>query len=138
MNQNKTQQTDASVHQFLDQVEPEQKKKDSFQLLELLSDITKAEPKMWGGSIIGFGEYHYKYKSGREGDWFLSGFSPRKNALTLYLMCDLSHENLNFENLGKHKVSKGCLYIKKLEDIDVTVLRGIIIESIKLTKEMYA
>lgn len=138
MKENKTKQNEASVYEFLAQVEPEQKKKDSHQLLELLGKITKATPKMWGASIVGFGQYHYKYKSGREGDWFLSGFSPRKNALTLYLMCDLSHEKLDFENLGKYKKSKGCLYIKKLDDIDTAVLQKIIVQSIELTKEMYS
>ena len=90
MKQNKTQRTDNSVSLFLDQIEPEQKRNDSFTLVDLMSKITSEEPKLWGTSIIGFGDYHYKYKSGREGDWFLTGFSPRKNALTVYLMCDLS------------------------------------------------
>ena len=138
MKQNKTQRTDNSVSLFLDQIEPEQKRKDSHALVALMSQITAEKPKLWGTSIIGFGDYHYKYKSGREGDWFLTGFSPRKNALTVYLMCDLSHEGLNFDGLGKYKLSKGCLYFKKIEDIDFNVLTQIIKDSIKIIKKMYS
>ena len=115
MKQNKPQRTDNSVSLFLDQIEPEQKRKDSYALVALMSKITAEEPKLWGTSIIGFGDYHYKYKSGREGDWFLTGFSPRKNALTVYLMCDLSHEDLNFDGLGKYKLSKGVSISRKLK-----------------------
>ncbi len=138
MKKNKTQRTDNSVSLFLDQIEPEQKRKDSFTLVDLMSKITSEDPKLWGTSIIGFGEYHYKYKSGREGDWFLTGFSPRKNALTVYLMCDLSHEDLNFDGLGKYKLSKGCLYFKKIEYIDLKVLTQIIKDSIQVIKKMYS
>ena len=138
MKKNKTQRTDNSVSLFLDQIEPEQKRNDSFTLVDLMSKITSEEPKLWGTSIIGFGDYHYKYKSGREGDWFLTGFSSRKNALTVYLMCDLSHEDLNFDGLGKYKLSKGCLYFKKIEYIDLKVLTQIIKDSIKIIKKMYS
>ena len=138
MKQNKTQRTDNSVSLFLDQIEPEQKRKDSHALVALMSQITAEKPKLWGTSIIGFGDYHYKYKSGREGDWFLTGFSPRKNALNVYLMCDLSHEGLNFDGLGKYKLSKGCLYFKKIEDVDLNVLTQIIKDSIKIIKKMYS
>jgi len=138
MKQNKTQRTDNSVSLFLDQIEPEQKRNDSFTLVDLMSKITSEEPKLWGTSIIGFGDYHYKYKSGREGDWFLTGFSPRKNALTVYLMCDLSHKDLNFDGLGKYKLSKGCLYFKKIKHIDLKVLTQIIKDSIKVIKKMYS
>lgn len=138
MKQNKTQRTDNSVSLFLDQIEPEQKRKDSHALVALMSQITAEKPKLWGTSIIGFGDYHYKYKSGREGDWFLTGFSPRKNALTVYLMCDLSHEGLNFDGLGKYKLSKGCLYFKKIEDVDLNVLTQIIKDSIEIIKKMYS
>ena len=103
-----------------------------------MSQITAEKPKLWGTSIIGFGDYHYKYKSGREGDWFLTGFSPRKNALTVYLMCDLSHEGLDFDGLGKYKLSKGCLYFKKIEDVDLNVLTQIIKDSIEIIKKMYS
>ena len=138
MKQNKTQSTDNSVSLFLDQIEPEQKRKDSHALVALMSQITAEKPKLWGTSIIGFGDYHYKYKSGREGDWFLTGFSPRKNALTVYLMCDLSHEGLDFDGLGKYKLSKGCLYFKKIEDVDLNVLTQIIKDSIEIIKKMYS
>ena len=138
MKQNKTQRTDNSVSLFLDQIEPEQKRKDSHALVALMSQITAEKPKLWGTSIIGFGDYHYKYKSGREGDWFLTGFSPRKNALTVYLMCDLSHEGLNFDGLGKYKLSKGCLYFKKIEDVDLNVLTQIIKDSIEIIKKTYS
>ena len=138
MKQNKTQRTDNSVSLFLDQIEPKQKRKDSHALVALMSQITAEKPKLWGTSIIGFGDYHYKYKSGREGDWFLTGFSPRKNALTVYLMCDLSHEGLDFDGLGKYKLSKGCLYFKKIEDFDLNVLTQIIEDSIEIIKKMYS
>ena len=138
MKQNKTQRTDNSVSLFLDQIEPEQKRKDSHALVALMSQITAEKPKLWGTSIIGFGDYHYKYKSGREGDWFLTGFSPRKNALTVYLMCDLSHEGLDFDGLGKYKLSKGCLYFKKIEDVDLNILTQIIKDSIEIIKKMYS
>ena len=138
MKQNKTQRTDNSVSLFLDQIEPEQKRKDSHALVALMSKITAEEPKLWGTSIIGFGDYHYKYKNGREGDWFLTGFSPRKNALTVYLMCDLSHEGLDFDGLGKYKLSKGCLYFKKIEGVDLNVLTQIIKDSIEIIKKMYS
>ena len=87
---------------------------------------------MWGTSIVGFGEFHYKYASGREGDWFLVGFSPRKNALTLYLMCDLSQ--LSFDGLGKCKKGKGCLYIKRLSEVNKNCLEKLIKQSIRMTK----
>lgn len=103
-----------------------------------MQEITGEFPHLWGKSIVGFGEYHYIYKSGREGDWFLTGFSPRKQALSLYLMCDLSHDGLDFKGLGKYKKSKGCLYIKRLSDVDLEVLKRIIEDSIKIIKEKYS
>ena len=132
MKQNKTQKTNESVRLFLSSVAEEQKREDSYTLLNLMGEITQAEPHLWGTSTIGFGEYHYKYKTGREGDWFVCGFSPRKNALSIYLMCDLSQ--LSLEGLGKHKKGKGCLYIKKLEDIDFQVLERIVKTSIERLK----
>jgi hypothetical protein len=98
-----------------------------------MEKITGSQGVLWGTSIIGFGDYHYKYGSGREGDWFLTGFSPRKNALTLYLMCDISHEFIDFSTLGKHKKGKGCLYIKRLDDVDLKALENIIKTSISHT-----
>ena len=132
MSTNKTKPTTRSVELFLDDLIPEQRKKDSWTLYLLMEKITGSQGVLWGTSIIGFGDYHYKYASGREGDWFLTGFSPRKNALTLYLMCDISHESIDFSTLGKHKKGKGCLYIKKLDDVDLKALENIIKTSISL------
>jgi len=132
MSSNKTQPTSASVALFLNALFPEQKKNDSWILYRLMEKITRAQGVLWGTSIIGFGNYQYKYASGRSGDWFLTGFSPRKNALSIYLMCDLSQ--LSLEGLGKHKKGKGCLYIKKLEDIDFQVLERIVKTSIERLK----
>ena len=133
MSTNKTKPTTRSVELFLDNLIPKQRKKDSWTLYRLMEKITGSQGVLWGTSIIGFGDYHYKYGSGREGDWFLTGFSPRKNALTLYLMCDISHEFIDFSTLGKHKKGKGCLYIKRLDDVDLKALVNIIKTSISLT-----
>jgi len=133
MSTNKTKPTTRSVELFLDDLIPEQRKKDSWTLYRLMEKITGSQGVLWGTSIIGFGDYHFKYASGREGDWFLTGFSPRKNALTLYLMCDISHESIDFSTLGKHKKGKGCLYIKRLDDVDLKALENIIKTSISLT-----
>lgn len=137
MKPNKTRPTINKVSLFVNQLDSEQKRKDSHVLIDLMSKITNEVPVIWGTSIIGFGTYHYKYKSGREGDWFLTGFSPRKNAMTTYLMCDLEHKDLNFDGLGKYKKSKGCLYFKKIDDIDLNVLTKIIQDSITIIKKMY-
>jgi len=137
MTQNKTQKTNENVRLFLSSVAEEQKREDSYTLLNLMGQITQAKPHLWGTSIVGFGEYHYKYKTGREGDWFLTGFAPRKQALTLYLMCDLSHDGLDFTGLGKYKLGKVCLYIKRLSDINLAVLKKIIQDSIRIIEEKY-
>lgn len=138
MKANKTQKTSENVEWFLSSISEEQKRLDCLKLLDIMQNITQAPPAMWGTSIVGFGEYHYRYKTGREGDWFLTGFAPRKQALTLYLMCDLSHDGLNFDGLGKYKKSKGCLYIKRLSDIDLAVLKRIIKDSIKIIQQKYS
>ena len=131
MSQNKTQSTSIPVKLFLDGIVEEEKRTDSWRLYRLMERLTGAKGQMWGTSIIGFGEYHYKYQSGKEADWFITGFSPRKNALTLYLMCDISH--ISFEGLGKYKTGKGCLYIKKLKDVDFSTLEKIVKKSIDMT-----
>jgi len=131
----KTKMNDASVEEFLQSIENEQREKDSLIVLDMMKKISKSQPRMWGNSIIGFGNYHYKYASGREGDWFLTGFSPRKNALTLYLTCGFEPFDYLLKKLGKYKIGKGCLYIKKIEDVDVEVLQDLIIQSIKYLKE---
>lgn len=131
----KTKKTKASVETFLHKVENQKRKDDSFVVLDLMKKITKEEPKMWGPSIIGFGDYHYKYASGREGDWFLVGFSPRKTSLTLYIMAGFKeYENL-LKKLGKYKTSVSCLYINKLEDIDMKVLKELITKSVQKMKK---
>ena len=137
MSQNKTLPTRKSVELFLNGIVDEQKRQDSWVLFAMMREITGKAAQMWGNSIIGFDTYHYKYASGREGDWMLTGFSPRKKALSIYLMCDISHNSLDFESLGKHKKGKGCLYIKKLGDVHLPTLKKIIQQSIALTKEMY-
>jgi len=134
----KTKLTDASVDKFIEDIRDEQTRTDCYQILDMMKKATKAEAKMWGTSIVGFGDYHYKYESGRENDWFLVGFSPRKQNLTLYLMGGLNgHEDL-LKNLGKHSLGKGCLYIKRLEDINTKVLKDLIIKSVKRMSEMKA
>ena len=129
----KTKLNDASVEDFLNKVEDEQKRKDSFEIIKMMRQATKEEPKMWGPAIIGFGSYHYKYESGREGDMPIIGFSPRKQNLTLYVGLGEDSKNPLLKKLGKHKTGKVCLYIKKLADVDRTVLQELINESAKMT-----
>lgn len=132
----KTRMNDASVTKFLDSVADEQKRNDSFEILKMMKQITKEEPKMWGASIVGFGSYHYKGKSGREGDWMLTGFSPRKQNLTLYLMGGFdTHADL-LNKLGKFTTGAGCLYIKNLEDVDKKVLKELVQASVKRMKQL--
>ena len=134
MAENKTKETKVSVDTFLKSVKDEKKRNDSYVLIDMMKKITKAEPKMWGPSIIGFGTYHYKYASGREGDMCLAGFSPRKQALTIYVFCGLETNEKLLKKLGKFKKSVACLYIKSLDDIDMKVLKEIIKESMKYIK----
>ena len=130
----KTKQTDQSVEKFLNDIKDEQQRKDSFAILKLMQSITKSQPKMWGSSIVGFGNYRYKYESGREIDWFLTGFSPRKGNLTLYLMAGSEWPKAIMEKLGKHKTGKGCLYITRMDDIRIDVLNELIQRSVKQRK----
>lgn len=127
----KTQPTDQKVEEFLNTIEDEQKRKDAFALLEFFKEITGEKPVMWGPSIIGFGSYHYKYASGREADWMLTGFSPRKNNLTLNIMQGFDNYEHHLTKLGEHKTGKSCLYVKRLEDLDLDVLRKLISESVE-------
>jgi len=123
----KTHVNDGSVEDFINSVPDETKKADAFTLLEIYSAITKEKPKMWGSSIIGFGQYHYKSeRSKQEGDWPLTGFSPRKQNLTLYVMPGFDKYGKLLDKLGKHKTSAGCLYINKLSDVDLGVLKEIV------------
>jgi hypothetical protein len=135
----KTKQTHADVHEFINSfANTEQKRKDSFELLKLMQDITGYEPKMWGESIIGFGSYHYKSdRSRQEGDWFLVGFSPRKAAISLYVYSGSpEHEHL-LKNLGKFKRGKACIYIQKLSDIDQNELKKLVKETIHFLNSKY-
>ena len=127
----KTKLTDASVKDFLDGIADERKRQDSYAILAMMQEVTGVEAKMWGDSIVGFGSYHYKYASGREADWMLVGFSPRKQNLTLYIMSGFEQYDELLQRLGKHSTGKACLYVKRLADIDLAVLR----ELVKLSVE---
>ena len=131
----KTQPNEQSVEDFLNSVDNEVKREDSFSILELMKEATGAEPIMWGDSIIGFGRYHYKYASGREGEWFLTGFSPRVQNLTLYIMSGFDEYDELLGKLGKHSTGKSCLYVKKLADVDQDVLRELVSKSVAHMKE---
>jgi hypothetical protein len=132
----KTKLNDANVTDFLNKIVDEEKRADSFEILKLMQQVTKQEPKMWGSSIIGFGHVHYVYASGREGDWFVTGFSPRKQNLTLYVMGSFNPHADLLEKLGKHKTGVGCLYINKLKDVDVKVLKELIKQSVKAARKL--
>lgn len=137
MAQNKTQPTDKSVKTFIDSIDDQQKRADSYSLLALMKEVTGCEPKMWGPSIIGFDQYHYKYESGREGNFLKVGFSPRKRELSIYLMCSFEKQAETMKKLGKHRTGKSCLYVKRLEDIDLDVLKDLVQESVKFVDEKY-
>jgi hypothetical protein len=122
----KTKKTELSVDAFIKKIPDAQKQKDAFTIIELMEKATKAKGKMWGSAIIGFGDQHLKYESGRELDWFVIGFSPRKQNLTLYIPGTVEKQQALLKKLGKHKTGKGCLYINKLEEVDMTVLKEII------------
>jgi hypothetical protein len=135
----KTKKTEANVQDFINAfADTDQKRKDSFELLDFMQDVTGFEPKMWGASMIGFGMYHYKSeRSKQEGDWPLVGFSPRKAAISLYVLTGYGDQEMLLENLGKFKMGKGCLYVKKLSDIDMTLLKQVVLSTINLLKERY-
>ena len=135
MAQLKTTPNDQDVHQFLEQIEDERKRKDSFEVLDIMQKITKEEPQMWGDSIIGFGRFTLKYANGREGEWFLTGFSPRKQSLTLYIMSGFDGYPELLDKLGKHSTGKSCLYIKKLDDVDTKTLKKLVKQSVKHMKK---
>ena len=132
----KTQRNSASVKAFLDSVGDERKRKDSEAIAALMQDATGEEPAMWGDSIVGFGSYHYKYGSGQEGDWPLTGFSPRKDSLTLYLMPGFQQHKELLSKLGKHKTAVSCLYIKSLDDVHVPTLKTLVRQSVKEMKKI--
>lgn len=135
----KTKQNKASVKKFLNSVEDEQQKKDSLELLTIFENVTKEKPMMWGTSIVGYGSYHYKHERSRqEGDWPLTGFSPRKGKISIYIMTGFRSYGDLLKKIGKHKVSGGsCLYIKQLSDIHIPTLKKLIRESVKEMKKRY-
>lgn len=133
----KTQPTDASVEDFLNSIHDEKKRQDSFTILELMREVTQTEPKLWGASLVGFGRYHYRYASGHAGDSFLTGFSPRKQNLTLYIMAGFDQYAELLAKLGKYKTGKACLYIKKIEDVDLEVLKELIERSVEHMARTY-
>jgi hypothetical protein len=137
MSSNKTVETDASVENFINAVDNEQKRKDSWDMIALMKKITGSEPRMWGSSLIGFGQYHYKYESGREGDFFITGFSPRKTALTIYIMPGFEGYKEQMARLGPHKTGKSCLYVKNLDVVDREVLEEMIRDSVSVMRERY-
>lgn len=122
----KTQENDGDVIAYLNSVDNKRRREDSFVVLDLMRDVTGEEPRMWGDTIIGFGRYTYRYASGRENDWFLTGFAPRKQSLTLYIMPGFERYDELLGKLGKHKIGKSCLYVNKLDDIDLDVLRELV------------
>ena len=128
----KTKVNDASVDKFINAVKDEEKRRDAFALLELMKNTTKEEPRMWGSSIVGFGSYHYKYASGREGDWPVTGFSPRKENMTIYFCGCLPDMKDQLKQLGKYKTGVGCLYFKKLSDIDQKILKQMLVINKKM------
>lgn len=138
MAENKLQETTGNVSKFIEEIEDEKKRQDAHQLIQLFSEETGYEPKLWGANIIGFGRYHYKYASGHEGDAAPIGFSPRKAQISIYLSQPedkIREEKLS--RLGKHKMGKGCLYIKKVSDIDSAVLKELVQDSVSYIKETY-
>jgi hypothetical protein len=137
MTELKTKKNTKSVDKFLKSVEDENKRKDCYSVIEIMRKITKSEPSMWGTSIVGFGSYHYKYASGHEGDMCITGFSPRKQSLTIYIMAGFKRYPELMKKLGKYKTGSSCLYIKKLSDIDIKVLKELVKESVKYLKEKY-
>ena len=126
----KTKPTDASVADYLNAIENDQVRQDCWVIVDIMKTATKAEPIMWGTSIVGFGSYHYVYASGREADWMLTAFSPRKQNITIYIMAGFKQYEELLANLGKYSLGKGCLYIKRLSDIHVPTLQKLIQESV--------
>ena len=133
----KTKQTDVSPAAFIDKVENDQRRRDGHELVALMKKVTGKPAKMWGPSIVGFDQYHYKYATGHEGDMPITGFSPRKQSLVLYLGPGLEDRKL-LSKLGKHKVGKGCLYINKLDDVDRTVLHELVTKSVEKMRLLYS
>lgn len=137
MAENKTKPTKSSVTDFVNGVEDKQKRADAKRVAAMMRKATGSRAKMWGANIVGFGEYHYKYGSGREGDFMLAGFSPRKQALTLYIMAGFSQFASLMKKLGKYKTGKSCLYVKQLSDVDEKILQQLINKSVQYMRKNY-
>ncbi|WP_103665206.1 DUF1801 domain-containing protein [Gracilimonas amylolytica] len=133
----KTKQNEMDVSEHLNAIEDPQRKEDCIKIHDLMADITGEDANMWGDSIVGFGSYHYKYDSGREGDWFITGFANRKQQISLYIMSGFKRYDELMAKLGKHKTGKSCLYIKKLSDIDMEVLETLIRSSVEYMNKTY-
>lgn len=133
----KTKQTKQTAESFLKKVVDEKVREDCFAIIKLMQKVTGMKPEMWGPSIIGFGKYHYKYESGHEGDICLVGFSPRKQNIALYIKAGFEGQDTLLKKLGKHKAAKGCLYIKRLTDIDTSVLEALVSRTVSYLKKKY-
>ncbi|MBM3126753.1 MAG: DUF1801 domain-containing protein [Chloroflexi bacterium] len=130
----KTKPTKANVNAFINKISAAEKREDCLELVKIMKQATKSEPKMWGASIVGFGSYHYRYATGREGDWMLTGFSPRKQNLTIYIMSGFERQAELLKRLGKFTTGSSCLYLKRLGDVDKKILKELIRESVKIMK----
>jgi len=137
MAENKTRPGDGDVQAFIAGIENETRRADAGTLLRMMSEVTGFKPVLWGETMVGFGQYHYKYDSGREGDYFLTGFSPRKSAMSVYIMPGFKRYGDLLAKLGKHRHSVSCLYINRLDDIDLRVLETMIDDSVRHMKEIY-
>ena len=133
----KTKPNDANVLGFLETIEDEGKRDDCYEIMNMMEEVSGEQPKMWGKSIIGYGTYHYKYASGREGDWMRIAFSPRKQNLTLYLMAGVERHPELLEKVGKYKNGKSCFYIKKLDDVDRGILKQLMVASLEELEKIY-
>lgn len=133
----KTRQNDLSVDAYLDAVADDVRRQDCRELIKLMSAATNCEPKMWGTGIVGFGIYHYKYASGHEGDAALTGFASRKGDISIYLMCGLEGHEALLATLGKHKMAKACLYVRRLSDIELPVLEQLVVHSVSEVRRCY-
>ena len=137
MADNKTTPTRQSVAAFLASVEPTERRKDCRALAKMLKDVTGVSPKMWGASIVGYGSYHYRYDSGREGDFFLAGFAPRKQDLTVYVMAGFDRYPDLMRKLGTYKTGRSCLYLRRLDDVDPGVLKALVTKSVRHMRKAY-
>ena len=134
---NKTKATKKSAHAFINSIDDDQKRRDAKTVMKMMQEVTGEKPTLWGTSIVGFGSYHYVYDSGREGDAPLTGFSPRSKELSLYIMAGFTRYDDLMSKLGKHRTGKSCLYVKTLDDIDLDVLRELVVASVTHMKQKY-